>query len=218
MPRRAPTIFTIGHSTRSLDELAAILRAHGVRQLVDIRSIRRSRTNPQFEEGALRRYLERHAIRYRALDALGGRRPRANPPPPLPDDAWQHASFKNYADYAQTPAFRAGLDELLALAARAPTAIMCAEAVWWRCHRRIVADHLLARRVPVMHLMSETKADPATLTPFAVVARGRVYYPARPAAGRSVSAAGATRRAPSGTRRKTAARPKPGRARSRRAG
>ena len=175
---RKPTIFTVGHSTHSLAELAEILEAHGVRQLVDIRSIRRSRANPQFEAAALARGLRRRGIAYTAIEALGGRRPKANPPPALPDDAWQHSSFRNYADYAQTPAFRAGLAELLALAKLAPTAIMCAEAVWWRCHRRIVADHLLARGVPVVHLMSATKADPATPTPFAVLARGRVHYPA----------------------------------------
>ena len=177
---RRPTIYTVGHSTHSLADFAALLEAHGVRQLVDIRSIRRSRANPQFEAGALARGLRRRGIAYEALEALGGRRPKANPPPALPDDAWEHASFRNYADYAQSPAFRAGLAELLALAKRAPTAIMCAEAVWWRCHRRIVADHLLARGVPVVHLMSATKAEPATLTPFAVVARGRVHYPRKP--------------------------------------
>ena len=174
---KRPTIYTIGHSTRSLDELAEILTAHGVRQLVDIRTIRRSRTNPQFDEATIGRGLRRHRIAYRALPALGGRRPKANPPPKLPDDAWQHSAFRNYADYAQTAEFRAGLARLVVLAAKAPTAIMCSEAVWWRCHRRIVADHLIAHHVPVVHLMSRTKADPATPTPFAVIARGRVHYP-----------------------------------------
>ena len=176
MPRK-PTIFTVGHSTRSLAELAEILQAHDVRQLVDIRSIRRSRANPQFEAATLARGLRRSGIAYAAIAALGGRRPKANPPPALPDDAWEHASFRNYADYAQSPAFRAGLRELLALAKAAPTAIMCAEAVWWRCHRRIVADHLLARGIPVIHLLSRTKSEPATPTPFAVFARGSVHYP-----------------------------------------
>ena len=176
---RRPTIFTVGHSTHTLDELAEILAAHGVRQLVDIRSIRRSRTNPQFNADVIGRGLRRHRIAYRALEVLGGRRPKANPPPKLPDDAWQVSAFRNYADYAQTAEFRAGLAELLVLAAKAPTAIMCAEAVWWRCHRRIVADHLLARHVPVVHILSATKAEPATPTPFAVIARGRVHYPAK---------------------------------------
>jgi uncharacterized protein (DUF488 family) len=182
---RKPTIFTIGHSTHSLAELVAILEAHGIRQVVDIRSIRRSRANPQFEAATLARGLRRRGIAYVALEALGGRRPKAKPPPKLPDDAWEHPSFRNYADYAQSPAFRAGLDELLALAKRVPTAIMCAEAVWWRCHRRIVADHLLARGVPVMHVLSKTKAEPATPTPFAVFTRGRVHYPRTPRASRA---------------------------------
>ena len=173
------TIYTVGHSTRTIDELAALLRAHGVKLLVDIRSIRRSRTNPQFNADRIGRSLKARGLRYRAIEALGGRRSKAKQPPTLANDAWQVAAFRNYADYALTAEFRAGLAELLALAKRAPAAIMCAEAVWWRCHRRIVADHLLAKRVHVIHLMSETKAEPATLTPFATIARGRVHYPAR---------------------------------------
>jgi uncharacterized protein (DUF488 family) len=168
-------VYTIGHSTRTLTELRALLRAHGVRTLVDIRSIRRSRTNPQFDEAALREALGR---RYVVIEELGGRRGKARPPPRLANDAWDHASFRNYADHALTAAFRAGLTRLLALPG--PVAIMCAEAVWWRCHRRIVADHLLARRVAVAHIMSERGAAPATLTPFARIARGRVHYPRQP--------------------------------------
>lgn len=158
-----------------------MLKAHGVTQLVDIRSIRRSRTNPQFDESVLAGRLARHGISYQALPALGGRRGKAKRPPARRNDAWDSASFRNYADHALTPEFERGLAELLALAEAAPTAIMCAEAVWWRCHRRIVADHLLARRVPVTHLLSETSVQPATLTPFAVATRGRVYYPLEPA-------------------------------------
>jgi uncharacterized protein (DUF488 family) len=165
-------IYTIGHSTRTVVELLALLRVHGVRTLADIRSIRRSRANPQFEEAALREALGR---RYVVIPELGGRRGRPERPPRLANDAWEHASFRNYADYALTPAFREGLRRLLALPG--PVAIMCAEAVWWRCHRRIVADHLLARRIAVAHIMSERAAAPASLTPFAVVERGRVHYP-----------------------------------------
>lgn len=175
-------VFTIGHSTRTVDELLALLRAHGVRTLADIRSIRRSRANPQFDEAALRRALGR---RYVVIEELGGRRGKPGRPPRLANDAWEHTSFRNYADHALTPEFRAGLARLLRLPG--PVAIMCAEAVWWRCHRRIVADHLLARRVPVAHIMSERAAVPATLTPFAAVTRGRVHYPRREPAARAAS-------------------------------
>jgi uncharacterized protein (DUF488 family) len=172
-----PTVFTIGHSTRSFDELVEVLAAHGVAQLVDIRSIRRSRTNPQFNEATLPRRLQRRGIRYVALPALGGRRPKAPERPRKSNAAWQHSAFRNYADYALTAPFRAGIAELLALAREAPSAIMCSEAPWWRCHRRIVADHLLARGVPVVHLMTRTRGEPATPTPFAVIGRGTVHYP-----------------------------------------
>jgi uncharacterized protein (DUF488 family) len=154
-----------------------VLHAHGVAQLADIRSIRRSRANPQFDATRLRRRLPRADIAYFELAALGGRRGKAKRPPARSNAGWQHSAFRNYADYATTAEFRAGLAELSALAAKAPTAIMCAEAPWWRCHRRIVADHLLARGVPVVHLMTKTRAEPATLTTFAVVARGSVHYP-----------------------------------------
>lgn len=173
------TVFTVGHSTRTVAELAKLLTAHGIELVVDIRSFRRSRTNPQFNERRLARSLAARGLGYRALEALGGRRSKAKRPPALANDAWRVPGFRNYADYALTPEFRAGLAALLALARRKPAAIMCAEAVWWRCHRRIVTDHLLAKRVRVVHILSATKAEPATLTPFAVVTRGRVHYPRR---------------------------------------
>jgi uncharacterized protein (DUF488 family) len=173
-------VYTIGHSTRSVAELVAILRAHGVDELVDIRTIRRSRANPQFGEARLRAALARRGVSYRVIAALGGRRGKPKQPPRLANDAWQHSAFRNYADYAETPEFRAGLAELMAEAKRQTVAIMCAEAVWWRCHRRIVADHLIAHHVPVLHLMSEHAATVATPTPFAVIRRDRVHYPAPP--------------------------------------
>ncbi len=184
------TIFTVGHSTRTIDELAELLRAHGVKTVVDIRSIRRSRTNPQFNADRIARSLKARGLGYRVIEALGGRRGKAKQPPALANDAWQVTAFRNYADYALTPEFRAGLAELIALGKRTPVAIMCAEAVWWRCHRRIVADHLIAKHACVVHLMSKTKAEPATLTPFAQVVRGRVHYP-RP---RRARAPGSARR------------------------
>ena len=170
-------IWTVGHSTHSVAELAAIVKAHGVEQIVDIRTIRRSRANPQFNEAVIGKALAKKGVGYRIDEALGGRRGKAKVPPKLANDAWENASFKNYADYALTAEFRAGLAELMKLAKQTPTAIMCAEAVWWRCHRRIVADWLLARKVEVLHIMSETSAPEATLTPFAKIVRGRVHYP-----------------------------------------
>jgi uncharacterized protein (DUF488 family) len=175
--RRKPTVYTIGHSTRSFDELVEVLASHGVAQLADIRSIRRSRTNPQFDEAKLARMLPRRGIAYVALPALGGRRGKAPKPPRKSNAGWQLPAFRNYADYALTAPFRAGIAELLALAAHAPTAIMCAEAPWWRCHRRIVADHQLARSVPVVHQMTRSRAEPAKPTDFAVLGRGTVHYP-----------------------------------------
>lgn len=169
-------VYTIGHSNRTIAELVGILRAHGVQQIVDVRSIRGSRAFPRFGEAALRRSLTARGIAYRVIEALGGRRGKTAVR--ADNSAWEHPAFKNYADYATTHAFTEGLRELRAIGATMPTAIMCAEAVWWRCHRRIIADHLLARGEEVVHLMSKTVATPATLTPFAVVRRGRVTYPA----------------------------------------
>ena len=170
-------IYTIGHSTRTVAEIAALLRAHGITTLVDIRTIRRSRANPQFNEAVIGKALGKRGVGYRIDAALGGRRGKAKQPPALSNDAWENASFKNYADYALTAEFRAGLAALIAEARQVPSAVMCAEAVWWRCHRRIVADWLLAKKLDVRHIMSETSAPPATLTPFATIVRGRVHYP-----------------------------------------
>jgi uncharacterized protein (DUF488 family) len=170
-------IWTVGHSTRTVAELAAVVKAHGVEEIVDIRSIRRSRANPQFNEARIAAALGKRGVAYRVDEALGGRRGKAKKPPALANDAWDNASFRNYADYALTPEFRAGLVALVREARKAPSAIMCAEAVWWRCHRRIVADHLIARGIEVRHIMSEASAPEATLTPFAKIVRGRVHYP-----------------------------------------
>lgn len=173
------TLYTIGHSTRSLGELVGVLQAFGVTRLVDIRSISRSRRNPQFNQDVLPAALEGAGIAYVHLAALGGLRPRNRRVKESVNAGWERRAFHNYADYAGTAPFREGLRELLAMAARETCAIMCAEAVWWRCHRRIVTDHVLARGVPVVHLFTETKGEPASLTPFAVTGpRGRVCYPA----------------------------------------
>jgi len=172
-------IHTIGHSTRPLDEFIELLTAHGVGQLVDIRSIPRSRRHPHFSSDALSASLHDAGIVYRHIAALGGmRKPRSD----SRNTAWRVEGFRGYADYMETEAFRAGLDELIALARGAPTAIMCAEAVWWRCHRQLVADALVARGIEVRHITGmpgPTGAAPPEhrLTAFAQVASGTVTYP-----------------------------------------
>ncbi len=146
--------------------------------LVDVRSIPRSRTNPQFAIDTLPVSLTADGIGYRHLRALGGRRHHPRGAPPSANTFWRVPAFRNYADYAETDAFRAGLDELLALAREHRCAIMCAEAVWWRCHRRIIADYLLVRGVPVEHVMGLGQMTPATLTAGAyVLADGTLRYP-----------------------------------------
>jgi uncharacterized protein (DUF488 family) len=160
-----PTIFTIGHSTRSIGELVDLLQQVAVNLLVDVRSIPRSRTNPQFNTDVLPLELAEAQIGYRHLAALGGLRHRKQGAAPSPNTLWRVAAFRNYADYAATDAFRMGLDELRALARDNCSAIMCAEAVWWRCHRRIIADYLLAEGIPVAHIMGHNKTELATFTP-----------------------------------------------------
>jgi uncharacterized protein (DUF488 family) len=163
-----PTIFTIGHSTRTIEEFVALLRQVVVDLLVDVRSIPRSRTNPQFNADALPEALVDAGISHRQKGAM-----------PSPNTFWRVAAFRNYADYAATEAFRKGLAELRALARDNCCAIMCAEAVWWRCHRRIIADYLLAEGVPVSHIMGLNKIDPAKLTPgVRSLPGGTLLYPA----------------------------------------
>ena len=170
-------IHTIGHSTRQLDEFIALLDAHGIRQLVDIRSMPRSRRHPHFSSDALSASLGGRGIIYRHSPALGGmRKPRRD----SRNTAWRVAGFRGYADYMETDEFRAALDELIARAREAPTAIMCAEAVWWQCHRQLVADALVARGIDVRHIMRLPTGAPEstrhTLTAFAQVADGLVTY------------------------------------------
>ena len=169
------TIFTIGHANRSFDELLAMLQAQRVEQLVDVRTAPGSRRNPQFAKDTLARELPEHGIRYMHLPELGGfRKPR----PDSRNDAWRNDSFRGFADYMETDAFRSALTELMALAEQAPTAIMCAEAVPWRCHRSLIADALTARGIPVSHITSRRTARPHTLTGFARIDGDRVTYPA----------------------------------------
>jgi uncharacterized protein (DUF488 family) len=155
------TIFTIGHSTRTTAELIDLLREAGVDLLVDVRSVPRSRTNPQFNTDTLPQALAAAGIGYRHIRALGGLRHDPKGAPQSPNTLWRNDAFRNYADYAMTEPFRAGLAELRALADEHRCAIMCAEAVWWRCHRRLVADYLLAEGIPVGHIMGRAGAADA---------------------------------------------------------
>jgi uncharacterized protein (DUF488 family) len=170
-------IYTVGHSNRSLDDLVALLAAFGVKTLVDIRTVPRSRHNPQFNTDTLGASLAPFGIAYRHLADLGGLR---KPRPDSPNAAWRNESFRGYADHMQTDTFAHALDELIALGAQTPTAIMCAEAVPWRCHRSLVADALLAHGVSVSHIMSPTRANPHKLTSFAHVEGPHVTYPGLP--------------------------------------
>src|SRR5437763_1161669 len=160
----AGTIFTIGHSTRSVGELIGLLREAGVDLLIDVRSVPRSRTNPQFNTDTLPQALAEAGIDYRHIRALGGLRHHPKGAPESPNTLWRNDAFRNYADYAMTEPFRAGLAELRALAQEHTCAIMCAEAVWWRCHRRLVADYLLAAGIPVGHIRVPGKIELARLT------------------------------------------------------
>ena len=169
-------VFTIGHSTRSAAELIALLGEGGVDLVADVRAFPRSRTNPQFNGPVLQETLAAVGIAYRFLPALGGRRHGRGE---SPNTLWKNASFRAYADYAGTAEFRAGLEELRGLTGEHRCAIMCAEAVWWRCHRRIIADYLLTAGYEVVHILGPGKLTPASLTPGArPVGDGGLIYPA----------------------------------------
>ena len=158
--------YTIGHSTRSLAELVEILRSESIGLLVDVRAIPRSRTNPQFNVEALPHALAEHAIDYVHIPELGGRRGRQRIDP-SPNTFWQNQSFRNYADYALTDEFQRGFARLRALGGQTRCAVMCSEAVWWRCHRRIIADYLLFAGESVIHILGREKKEAAVATPAA---------------------------------------------------
>lgn len=171
-------MFTIGHSTRPVDELIRLLREAEVRQLVDVRLFPRSRVNPQFNIDTLPAELAAAAIAYDHIAALGGRRPRQNLGIPSPNGFWRNDSFRNYADYALTPPFREGLHRLMTAALGCHSAIMCAEAAWQRCHRQIITDWLIAAGRPVRHILAPGRTEPARLNTAATVqADGTVHYP-----------------------------------------
>jgi uncharacterized protein (DUF488 family) len=169
-----PTIFTIGHSTHPIEEFVHLLQAHGVEQLIDIRTVPRSRTNPQFNRDALPNSLKDAGIGYLHMPALGGLRHARRD---SPNTGWRNASFRGYADYMQTPDFAAAIDSLVELASGRQVAIMCAEAVPWRCHRSLVADALFARGIPVEDILSAGRRQLHKLTPFAKLEGTRVWYP-----------------------------------------
>lgn len=172
-----PAFFTIGHSTRSLAELIELLRSAGVKVLVDVRMVPRSRMNPQFNRETLPEELAPFGIEYRHVAALGGLR-RRREGPLSPNTFWENASFRNYADYAASEAFQAGLQTLRTLGHTRCLAIMCAEAVWWRCHRRIIADYLIAAGETVFHILGPGKIELAHLTPAArPTPEGTLIYP-----------------------------------------
>ena len=173
-----PRIFTIGHSTRAIEAFVEMLQAHGVKCLVDVRTVPRSRHNPQFNRDTLPATLKQAGIAYAHMEALGGLRHARKD---SINSGWRNASFRGYADYMQTPAFEAGLDDLIRIASRAETAIMCAEAVPWRCHRSMIADALTVRGYTVEDIMSLTKTQPHSLTPFAQVEGTQITYPFREA-------------------------------------
>ncbi len=170
-------VFTIGHSTRPLSDFLALLRESAIECVVDVRSLPGSRAFPQYDAESLAGALHAAGVDYEHMRDLGGRRGRSLPKGDRRNAMWRHPSFRHYADYALTPPFAAALAQLETRMARERCVIMCAEAVWWRCHRRIIADHLLARGHAVYHIMAPGKVVPATLTPGARVVRRTVTYP-----------------------------------------
>ena len=169
---------TVGHSTRTLAEFLALLDSADVRLVVDVRRLPGSRRHPHFDEEALRESLPGAGIDYRRLPALAGRRSRDRDVPDEGNGFWQNRSFHNYADHALSAEFRDGLAELRSWGAERRLAVMCSEAVWWRCHRRLVADRLTVAGDPVLHISSQSRADTHELPPSAVVAdHGQITYP-----------------------------------------
>lgn len=170
-------IYTVGHSTRTIEEFVELLRCGSVRHVVDVRSIPRSRTNPQYNFDVFPDTLSTWQIGYTLIPELGGRRNRQKLVEADVNGFWKNQSFHNYADYAMSDTFRAGLDQLLILSAETPCAIMCSEAVWWRCHRRIIADYLLIEGQTVYHLMGRDRVDLAKSTLGIMIDRDFITYP-----------------------------------------
>lgn len=167
-------IYTIGHSTKSIDDFIAILKIYGINEVVDVRSIPKSRHNPQFNGPDLGRALRNHHVGYRHQKNLGGlRKPHVD----SINRAWRNNSFRGFADYMQTENFQAGLEEILKIAKTKSVVIMCAEAVPWRCHRSLIGDALLMRHFDVQDVYSATTCKPHRLTPWAKIGKDTIYYP-----------------------------------------
>ncbi|MGH9415540.1 MAG: DUF488 family protein [Terriglobales bacterium] len=167
------TVYTLGHSTRPLDDFLALLAAHGVGQILDVRTVPKSRHNPQFAQSALERSLPAAGVAYHHLARLGGLR---HARPNSANTGWRNASFRGFADYMQTPEFASGLEELEGLARERPSAILCAEAVPWRCHRSLIADALTVVGWRVLDIIGAGAPRPHRLTPFLHVVEGKLLY------------------------------------------
>ena len=167
------TIWTIGHSTHSPDTFIAILRAHGIEAIADVRRFPGSRRHPHFGAEALRALLATAGIDYHAFPDLGGRR---TPRPDSPHTAWRNAAFRGYADYMDTPEFNDAMRRLEPIAAKRRTAILCAEALWWHCHRALISDYLKIRGVDVLHIGDAKHASPHPFTTAAQTIDGRLSY------------------------------------------
>ena len=169
-------MWTIGHSTRTIDEFVSLLNENAIKLLADVRAWPASKRYPQFSKEALAKSLSAHGIRYEHFPELGGKRKSK---PDSRNTAWRNASFRGYADYMETDQFQKGIERLLNVTAETgATAIMCAEAVWWRCHRSLVADYLKARGVEVMHILAANKVDPHPYTSAARIVNGELSYAA----------------------------------------
>jgi uncharacterized protein (DUF488 family) len=171
---RDASLFTIGHSTHPIETLLALLTMHKITLVFDVRSYPSSRRWPQFNQAELKQSLEDRGIAYRWCLQLGGRRNSKRVD--SPHTAWEHPAFRSYADHTETAPFETGLEELIEAAREARTAIMCSEGLWWRCHRRIISDHLTMRGWGIMHVMPDGKMTMHALPEFATVTDGRIVY------------------------------------------
>lgn len=195
-------VLTIGHSTRSIAEFIRLLKAHGVQRVIDVRTIPRSRHNPQFSRDTLSSALHRARIHYRHMPSLGGLRHARRDSTNL---GWRNVSFRGYADHMQSASFRRGLDRCIDLAKRERVVLMCAEAVPWRCHRSLIADALVVRGIEASEITSGVRARRHTLTPWAQVKGTQITYPGSTVAlplGRTDRSASSTSRVRAGTRRR----------------
>jgi uncharacterized protein (DUF488 family) len=206
-PKKKPSllVMTIGHSTRTLEEFIGLLKAHGATCVVDVRTVPRSRHNPQFNKTSLPRSLTKAGLGYVHLPRLGGLRHAERDSPNM---GWRNASFRGYADYMQTPEFAQSLEELICLANQGRIALMCAEAVPWRCHRSLIADALLVRGIRTEDIMSATRRQVHTLTPFAKVRGTAITYP--PEASGSTQEKASAKRGPSPSAPSRSGRPRSG--------